>query len=252
MRILVCNDDGISSPGLDLLARAALALEAEVWIVAPERKWTAASHQLSFDRDLSLTRTGERSYACLGAPADCVVAAMTILFAGGAKPELVLAGINDKYNVAEDVAYSGTIAIAREATFWGVPAIGLSRGERATASDKAADLEALSRLLRVLWNRRGDWAADGHWLNINLPPSLPAPLVQARTGRDKIAAAADILDTTPERIRYRIRRGRPGTITPGDENACLAAGKISVVRYCWFAEARLPEAVVGAWSSALE
>ena len=250
MRILVCNDDGIASAGLGLLARAALALEAEVWIVAPERKWTAASHQLSFDRDLSLTRTGERSYACSGAPADCVVAAMTILFAGGAKPELVLAGINDKFNVAEDVAYSGTIAIAREATFWGVPAISLSRGER--ASDAAADLDALSRLLRVLWNRRGDWAADGHWLSINLPPSLPAPLVQARTGRDKIAAAADILDATHERIRYRIRRGRPGTITPDDENACLAAGKISVVRYCWFTEARLPEAVVGAWSSALE
>ena len=252
MRILVCNDDGIASAGLDLLGRAALALEAEVWIVAPERKWTAASHQLSFDRDLSLTRTGERGYACSGAPADCVVAAMTILFSGGAKPELVLAGINDKCNVAEDVAYSGTIAIAREATFWGVPAISLSRVERAAASDGAADLDALSRLLRVLWNRRGDWAAEGHWLSINLPPSLPAPLVQARTGRDKIAAAADILDATPERIRYRIRRGRAGSITPGDENACLAAGKISVVRYCWFTEARLPEAVVGAWSSALE
>jgi 5'-nucleotidase len=49
-----------------------------------------------------------------------------------------------------------------------------------------------------------------------------------------------------------MRRGRPGTIIPGDENACLAAGKISAVRYCWFAEARLPEAVVAAWSSALE
>ena len=252
MRILVCNDDGIASPGLGLLARAALALEAEVWIVAPDRKWTAASHQLSFDRDLTLTRTGERSYACSGAPADCVVAAMTILFAGGAKPELVLAGINDQCNVAEDVAYSGTIAIAREATFWGVPAISLSRAERATASDGAADLDALSRLLRVLWNRRGDWAAEGHWLSLNLPPSLPAPLVQARTGRDKIAAAADILDATHESIRYRMRRGRPGTIIPGDENACLAAGKISAVRYCWFAEARLPEVVVATWSSALE
>jgi 5'-nucleotidase len=252
MRILVCNDDGIAWPGLGLLARAARALEAEVWIVAPERKWTAASHQLSFDRDLTLTRTGERSYACSGAPADCVVAAMTILFAGGTKPELVLAGINDKCNVAEDVAYSGTIAIAREATFWGVPAISLSRAESASVTEGAADLDALSRLLRVLWNRRGDWTAEGHWLSVNLPPSLPAPLVQARTGRDKIAAAADVLDATLERIRYRIRRGRPGTITSGDENACLAAGKISVVRYCWFAEARLPDVVVAAWSSALE
>jgi 5'-nucleotidase len=248
MPILVCNDDGISAPGLGILAQAALALDAEVWIVAPERKWTAASHQLSFDRDLTLTRTGERSYACSGAPADCVVAAMTILFAGGSKPQLVLAGINDKCNVGEDVAYSGTIAIAREATFWGIPAISLSRGEIAPGGGGAAsDLAALSRLLRVLWNRRGDWADDGHWLGINLPPSLPAPLVQAHIGRDKIAAAADILEASHDRIRYRIRRGRPGTVSPGDENACLAERKIAVVRYCWHTTARLPDAVVEAW-----
>ena len=104
MRILVCNDDGFESPGVHLLAKAAHALAADVWVVAPDRKWTAASHQLSFDRDLTLTRTGEHAYACSGAPADCVVAAMTILFADGGKPDLVLAGVNDKRNVAEDIA----------------------------------------------------------------------------------------------------------------------------------------------------
>jgi 5'-nucleotidase len=249
MRILVSNDDGVRSPGVRLLAQAALAIGSDVWMVAPERKWTAAGHQLSFDRDLTLTRMDDRIYACSGAPADCVVAAMTVLFDGGSRPDLVLAGINDKRNVAEDSAYSGTTAIAREATFWGVPAISLSR-ERCE-SDGSADLEALRRFLRLLWNGRADWAAEGHWLSINLPAALPAPLTQARTGRDKIGAAADILETSPARTRYRLRRGRPGTITPGDENACLAGGQISVVRYCWFAEAELPDAVIGAWRSAL-
>ncbi len=249
MRILVCNDDGISAPGLGLLAQAAHALDAEVWIVAPDRKWTAASHQLSFDRDLTLVRTGERSYACSGAPADCVVAAMTIVFAGGSRPDLVLAGINDKRNVAEDVAYSGTIAIAREATFWGVPAISLSRAT--PALDATADLDALGRLLRVLWHTRDEWALDGHWLSLNLPSSLPAPLVQARPGRDKIAGATDIVEASDVHIRYRIRRGRPETSSPGDENALIAAGAISLVRYGWLAEARLPDAVVDDWCSAI-
>lgn len=250
MRILVSNDDGIRSPGVLLLAQAALAIGSDVWVVAPERKWTAASHQLSFDRDLTLTRMGDRMYGCSGAPADSVVAAMTVLFGDGSRPDLVLAGINDKRNVGEDVAYSGTTAIAREATFWGVPAISLSREQCET--DGAGDLEALRRLLRLLWNARTDWAAAGHWLSINLPAALPAPLTQARVGRDKIGAGCDILQSTEKRIRYRIRRGRPGTITPGDENACLAAGEISVVRYCWFAEAKLPDAVVAAWRSVME
>src|ERR1700688_803634 len=56
MRILVGNDDGIESPGLHALARAARSLSDDVWVIAPERKWTAGSHQLTLDRDLILTK----------------------------------------------------------------------------------------------------------------------------------------------------------------------------------------------------
>lgn len=246
MRILVSNDDGFEAPGVQLLAQVAQTMSPDVWVVAPDRKWTAASHQLSFDRDLTLTRKGERTYACSGAPADCVVAAMTILFAGGPKPDLVLAGVNDKRNVAEDIAYSGTMAIAREATFWRVPAIALSR--TAPTSAAPAEVDTLHRLLQALWHSRDQWAADGHWLSINLPGVLPAPVVQARVGSDKLATACDVIANTPERIVYRIRRGRPGTGAAGDENAQIAAGNITVVRHRWYADAPLPDATVAAWS----
>jgi 5'-nucleotidase len=128
MRILVSNDDGIAAQGLRVLVAAARVLTPDVWVVAPERKWTAASHQLSFDRDLSLTRMAVHEYACSGAPADCVVAAMTLLFDKNERPDLVLSGINDKINVGEDLAYSGTMAVAREAAFWGVSGPGAFRG----------------------------------------------------------------------------------------------------------------------------
>lgn len=244
-RILICNDDGMDAPGLRLLARAAQGLSADVWVVAPDRKWTAASHQLSFDRDLTLTRSAERRYACSGAPADCVVAAMTVLFVEAAKPALVLAGVNDKRNVAQDLAYSGTMAIAREGAFFGVPAIALSRAEH--PREEPADVDALRDLLRLLWRHRGDWTGEGYWLSLNLPESLPAPLAQARIGRDKIGGSSEILRASAERIDYRLRRGRPGTTTPGDENACLAAGSISIVRYCWFTQAPLPDSTLAAW-----
>src|SRR5215472_654250 len=143
LRILVCNDDGVDAPGLALLAAVARGASEDVWVVAPERKWTAASHQITFDRDLSLTRRDERVYACSGVPADCVIAAFALLLADRA-PDLVLAGVNDKRNVGEDIAYSGTNAIAREATFHGVPAIALSRNTRWT--DAPAEVAALRRL----------------------------------------------------------------------------------------------------------
>ena len=243
MRILIGNDDGIEAPGLRSLARAANALTADVWVVAPERKWTASSHQLSFDRDLLLRRVAERTFACSGAPADCVVAAMALLFRDR-PPDLVLAGINDKPNVGEDAAYSGTLAIAREATFWGVPAVALSGGE------EAVDALVLPRLLEALWDTRSEWSAGGHWLAINLPAASATSVEAADVARDKIASACDVLESTPDRIVYRIRRGRPGSDAPGDENAVLAAGAIAVVRHGWHAGEPLPASVLAALRSA--
>ena len=249
MRILVCNDDGIGAPGLLALADAARMLTSDVWVVAPERKWTAASHQLSFDRDLSLTKGAGREYACSGAPADCVVAAMTVLFGPSVRPDLVLSGVNDKVNVGEDLAYSGTMAIAREATFWGVPAIALSADGPGAPVPRRTP--ALGSLLRLLWERRAEWWDSGCWLSLNLPPELPAPLVQTTVGRDKIGSGCEIVEATPERTIFRIARGRPGSSTAGDERAALAAGGVAVGRHCWLTDSRLPNETVEAWNRAL-
>lgn len=248
MRILVCNDDGIEAPGLRLLAAAATTLTSEVWVVAPERKWTAASHQLSFDRVLTLTRFGDRQYKCSGAPADCVVAAMTLLFAGSAKPDLVLAGLNDKVNVAEDIAYSGTMAVAREATFWDVPAIALSADGR---GDPPYEPGQIGSLLSVLWKDRSAWRDPGRWLSLNLPSRLPAPIAQASVGRDKIGAACETLESTPERVRFRLARGRPGSSTSGDERAVLAAGAIALVRHGSRVDAPVAHDVIRRWNRTL-
>jgi 5'-nucleotidase len=249
MRVLVSNDDGIGAPGLMALTEAARTLTADVWVVAPQRKWTAASHQLSFDRVLTLDRAGERKYECSGAPADCVIAAMTLLFADGTRPDLALAGVNDKFNVAEDLAYSGTMAIAREATFWDVPAISLS-GEGLSLS-QPAHIEAIGALLNVLWEERAQWIGPGYWLSLNLPSRLPAPLVQARVGRDKIGAACETLESTPQSTKFRLVRGRPAAMAQDDERGVVTAGGIALVRHRWFADAAIPSATIDAWSRAL-
>jgi len=250
VRILAANDDGIAAPGLtELTSAAAAALGAEIWVVAPERKWTAASHQLSFDQDLTLSRAGERAYACSGSPADCVVAAMTVLFAGEPKPDLVLAGINDGRNVGEDIAYSGTMAIGREAAFWGVPAISISRVKGAVRG--TGDDAALRALLRVLADTRDEWASGSHWLGVNLPAVLPAPIAQAVIGRDKIATASDVVARTPDRIRYRLRRGRAHASSAGDENAAIDAGNIVIVRHGWTKTDALSEDFIASCNRAL-
>lgn len=241
MRILLANDDGVDAAGLALLRHAALRLSSDVWVVAPERKWTAASHQLSFDRDLTLTRREARVYALSGAPADCVIAAMTVLFRDGPRPDLVLSGVNDGRNTAEDAAYSGTLSIAREACFWDVPAIGFSR-DKGGANGEAEAMD-LARLIRSLWARRAHWTRPGAWLSVNLPKVLPAAIGIARIGRDKIAGAADIVSETPDRVVWRIRRGRPRHAGAGDENALVDSGRIALARHSWIPETPLDAAL---------
>ncbi|MDQ6618155.1 MAG: 5'/3'-nucleotidase SurE [Pseudomonadota bacterium] len=246
MRILISNDDGASSPGIRRLADAARLLSQDVWIVAPARKWTAASHQLTFDAEIVLERVGPKSYTCSGAPADCIIAALAIVLRDAAMPALVLSGINDKRNVAEDLAYSGTMAVAREATFWGIPAIALSSDAPSTSDP--AQTRALADVLQALWNGRLSWAVPGHWLSLNLPASLPAFLRQATIGHDKIGSACDVVSESPARTVYRNRRGRPGGSGADDENAVLRGGSIAMVRHTWCSTAPLPEDTVAAFN----
>ena len=231
MRILIANDDGIDAPGIALLRAAAARIASDIWVVAPERKWTAASHHLSFDRELTLTRRAPQLYALDGTPADCVVAAMTVLFRDSGRPDLVLSGVNDGRNAAEDAAYSGTLSIAREASFWDLPAIGFSRTKGGTAEER--DIAASAAIIADLWQRRAQWSREGAYLSVNLPKELPAEAGLAMIGRDKIAGAADVLSEDPDRTVWRIRRGRPRSSRPGDENSLVDAGRIAIVRHCW-------------------
>lgn len=238
MRLLVSNDDGIDAPGLADLEGAARGLSDDVWVIAPGEKRSGGSHGITLHRPFSITRLDERRYSCSGTPVDCVIAAQTWLFAEGGRPGLVLAGINDGRNMAEDIAYSGTIAIAREAAFWGTPAIALSR-PRGLGRYGAEAGGWLARLLEHLWAARAGWAAEGNWLSLNLPARVPAALREARIGRDKIAWRSEVIEASGPTTTLEIQGGRQGATLPGDEADLTGAGLVSVVRLNWFGQTAL-------------
>lgn len=232
MRILIANDDGIKSPGLAALEAAARHLSDDVWVVAPERKWSGSSHSVSLHKEFTATKLGEKKYSCSGTPVDGVISAMTWLLKDQARPHLVLSGINDGQNVAEDVAYSGTLAIAREATFWGLPAIAVShaKGGEALTPDAVA---WLGSVIAKLWERRAEWHLDGHWLSLNLPKRVPAPIRIAKIGRNKIARGMNAAERPDGTIALKIRDGRSRVEAADDETGLLAAGSCSLVRLNW-------------------
>jgi 5'-nucleotidase len=241
MKILVCNDDGIDAPGLAVLVEAARQLTDNVWVVAPDGKRTAAGASITVGRQLTMRETAPRRYACSGTPADCVVTAMSWLFKDTGRPDLVLSGINDGRNVAEDLAYSGTLGIAREASFWGIAAIGFSRVKQPEQTGN--DVRWLADFIRTLWKERDDWVLEGHWLSVNLPSLLPAEIRQPDIGRDKIALTSEIVSTDGDLTTLVVPRGRARTSVEGDDNDLIDRGYVCVNRLNWFGQARLDMAL---------
>jgi 5'-nucleotidase len=126
MRILVTNDDGIHSEGLDICAEIGRALSDDVWVIAPEFDQSGVSHSLSLNDPLRLRAIGERRFAVKGTPTDCVIMGAKHVLKER-RPELVLSGVNRGRNSGEDVIYSGTVAGAVEGTILGLPSVALSQ-----------------------------------------------------------------------------------------------------------------------------
>jgi 5'-nucleotidase len=165
MRILLTNDDGIDSSGLQEL-RKALEHRHEVWTFAPNGERSGTSHSISLKEAVRVRKEGERSFSCSGSPADCVL--FSFLGAIPIRPDLVISGINKGPNIGTDIIYSGTAAAAREAALRGLPGIAISLATKTPPFrfQPATDfvLENLE-LLVTLWSPE-------HFININVPVTL--------------------------------------------------------------------------------
>ncbi|MFQ3295211.1 MAG: 5'-nucleotidase [Natrialbaceae archaeon] len=118
--ILLTNDDGIGSVGLQAL-QASLADVADVTVVAPAEDKSAIGRAISSEVRIEKHDLG---YAIEGTPTDCVVAGIEGL---DLDPDLVVAGINEGANIGAYVlGRSGTVSAAVEAAFFGIPAIATS------------------------------------------------------------------------------------------------------------------------------
>jgi 5'-nucleotidase len=165
MRILITNDDGINADGIIRLAKTAKEL-GEVWVVAPLEQRSAASHSISlhdhidvYPHDFPINDI--KAFSCSGTPADCVrVGSLNIM---PCKPDLVLSGLNNGYNVASDIQYSATAGAAFEGAFQGITSIALS--EEADKLHEVSD-EYLQRILSELADKKLGY---GQIFNVNFP-----------------------------------------------------------------------------------
>lgn len=134
MRVLVTNDDGIESPGLTVLAEAALAAGHEVVVAAPHRQYSGASAALTAqEEDGQLVFVNKRppglpaevrAFGVKAAPG--LIGFVAAFGAFGDKPDVVMSGINLGANTGRATLHSGTVGAALSASAHGIRGIAVS------------------------------------------------------------------------------------------------------------------------------
>jgi 5'-nucleotidase len=129
--ILVTNDDGLHSPGLQAAAEAVSDL-GDLLIAAPATQQTSMSRAFLTGEDTGVITRHDLyvagrdvpGYSVVGSPVMAVTHALLEL--ADRTPDLCISGINYGENVGGALGVSGTVAAALEAEVHGVPGIAAS------------------------------------------------------------------------------------------------------------------------------
>ncbi len=167
MKIVLTNDDGIYSEGIQVL-RKRLEKEHEVYVFAPDRERSATGHAITLHHPLRAERVEFRDsmaqcWSIDGTPSDCVKLGIEGILQE--KPDLVISGINKGANLGTDVIYSGTVSAALEGVLMGIPALAVSLASH-EGWDFTCSAEFAGKMVTWLGDNRFKKTA---LLNINIP-----------------------------------------------------------------------------------
>lgn len=229
--ILITNDDGITSPGIEALVNAVRDL-GKVIVVAPDSPQSGMGHAITIGVPLRLDRIeqfeGIESWQCSGTPADCVKLARDRIL--HAKPDICLSGINHGANHSINVIYSGTMSAAMEAAIEGVPSIGFSLMDFKFDADFTVAKTVVHELTSRMLARK---MPDHLLLNVNIPITKMVDFKGMKICRQAYAKWEEEFDhrVDPRGKDYYWMVGRFVNLdkNPGTDVEALKAGYASIV-----------------------
>jgi len=131
LNILLTNDDGCNSPGIQAMRGGLLAAGHSVTIVAPatEQSGQGGASNASNEAVVAVTEASPGVFCAEGSPADAVRIGLDVVMASNT-PDLIVSGGNFGQNIGQGaVAMSGTINAALAGMrASGIPAIAVSVG----------------------------------------------------------------------------------------------------------------------------
>ena len=227
-RVLVTNDDGILAPGIKLLYEAACSVFSDVWVVAPASEQSGKGHSLTLQSGLEVFNTSEKIYSVAGTPTDCMILALNEIMKNS-PPDLVLSGVNNGYNLCEDITYSGTIGAAIEATIAGIPAIAFSQE---TSEAGEIDYELSKKLIKKIIDKLINYKwPEATLFNVNFPCRYDPKFNIKVTSQGKMKLGDDIIlqNQTNDTFVYKIgKMFRSDVVDPKTDIAAIKSGNVSI------------------------
>lgn len=204
--VLISNDDGFDAPGIRALYIALQGL-AEVSVVAPARGVSSAGHGVTDRKPIHVERRSVEPFGEIhivdALPADCARLALIELL--DRTPDWVVSGINRGGNLGVDVYYSGTVAVAREAAYLGVPSVAISQYIRKRGQDPNWDRAA--EWVRPVLERIFAAPREGS------PPIWNMNLPSHDTGEAPKGLTLAPLALAPLQIRYEVVEEESSAVT---------------------------------------
>ena len=229
LKILVTNDDGISSPGLWALAESLKEL-GDVTVVAPDRQQSGVGSSITLHNAVRMAptifnRDGIKSYAVEGTPGDSVILATEKLVKGPI--DLLVSGINTGSNLGNDVFVSGTVGAAFHGFFRGIPSLAVS-----VTALYNVHFEAAARMAYLLAAKaRAGLFPPRALINVNVPNKPLAQLKGVKVTKLSDGSYTEVVDegSDPRRLHYWINRSKPNwTTQPGTDVYAVERDFISI------------------------
>ncbi len=194
MKLLISNDDGISSLGIRTLANTLAEVGHDVSVVCPDRERSATGHGLTLHQPIraeiveSIFHPTVKAWACDGTPSDCVKLALWALLES--PPDLVLSGINHGANLGTEILYSGTVSAAMEGLIEGIPSIAFS-----FASRNSKDFQPSADFAKILVGQiEKNPLPELMLLNVNIPPVKWEEIAGVTLTRQGVRRYVDVFD----------------------------------------------------------
>lgn len=166
--ILVCNDDGITAPGIRNLIGVMNQL-GDVVVVAPDGPQSGMGHAITINGilrcdEIHIDHGSQKEFSCSGTPVDCVKLAVNVVL--DRKPDLIVSGINHGSNSSINVIYSGTMSAAVEGCLEGIPSIGFSLCDYSWEANFEPALPYIKQIAEKVLKQG---LPNGVCLNVNIP-----------------------------------------------------------------------------------